>query len=216
MLVPAAHVPTYGVASSCHTGTWASATVVCRPPKTAATFSRSTSSRAIVTPFCGFPSSSRTTSSSLRPPSTPPLPLTSSRAICKPRLIASPEAAEPPDTAAASPSLIGACWAAGAPARAATTASVSSVSHPRLIESLLGRRRALPASWASARRPARMLYADFAEEARDLRLHFRAVRAVGKMAAALDDGQPRARDRVGQPLRHRDRRKVVLAARDDQ
>ena len=41
-LVPAAHVPMYGVLSSCQTGTWASATVVWRPPKTAATFSRST------------------------------------------------------------------------------------------------------------------------------------------------------------------------------
>src|SRR5215470_244945 len=216
MLVPAAHVPTYGVASSCHTGTWASATVVCRPPKTAVTFSRSTSSRAIVTPFCGLPSSSRTTSSSLRPPSTPPLAFTSSMAICRPRLIASPEAAEPPDTAAARPSLIVACWAAGAPASATSTIRVSGVSHPRLIESLLEQRRALPALRASAGRPARLLYADFGEEARDRRLHVRAMRSIGEVAAALDDGQLRARDRVGYPAGHRHRREVILAAGDHQ
>src|SRR3989442_6978243 len=201
MLVPAAHVPMYGVASSCQTGTWASATVVCRPPKTAATFSRSTSSRAIVTPFCGLPSSSRTTSSSLRPPSRPPLALTSSMAICKPRLIASPDAAEPPDTAAASPTLIGGCWAAGAPASMASTVSVSSVASARVIDKppwrpCLDRGPAI-------RRPARLLYADFREKACDRRLHLGPVPAVGQVAAALDDGEAGARKSPPAPAGHR-------------
>src|SRR5713226_486838 len=70
----------------------------------------------MVTPFCGLPSSSRTTSSSFRPPSTPPLALISSMAIWSPRLMASPEAAEPPDTAAESPILTGSLdWASAGP-----------------------------------------------------------------------------------------------------
>src|SRR5712692_3879662 len=122
MLVPAAHAPMYGVLSSCQTGTWARATVVCSPPNTATTFSRSTSSRAMVTPFCGLPSSSRTTSSSFRPPSTPPFALISSMAICSPRLMASPEAAEPPERAAESPILTGSLdWASAGPVAASTS-----------------------------------------------------------------------------------------------
>src|SRR5712691_9087382 len=152
MLVPAAHAPMYGVFSSCHTGTWARATVVCSPPKTATTFSRSTSSRAMVTPFCGLPSSSRTTSSSFRPPSTPPLALISSMAICSPRLMASPEAAEPPETAAESPILTGSLdWAsAGAVAASATDMSEAMTTAKRCMRSslrgrglLLGRRDAV-------------------------------------------------------------------------
>src|SRR6202795_1159296 len=140
MLVPAAQAPMYGVLSSCHTGTCASATVVCRPPKTAATFSRSTSSRAIVTPFWGLPSSSRMTSSSLRPPSTPPLALISSMAIWSPRLIASPEAAEPPETAADSPILTGSFdWASAGPtALSATASTMERSTETRRILNLLG------------------------------------------------------------------------------
>src|SRR4051812_34285502 len=104
-------------------------------------------------------------------------------AICKPRLIASPEAAEPPDTAAATPSLIGGGWAPGTPASVARAASVSSVASARFIDE---------PPWAApcldrGQRPgvrARMLYADFVEEARDLGLHLGAVRAIGKVAAA--------------------------------
>src|SRR5262245_61712130 len=131
MLVPAAHAPLYGVLSSAHTGTWASATVVWRPPNTTVAFSRSTSSRAMVTPLAGLPSSSRITISSLRPPRTPPLAFTSSMAIWIPRLIASPEAAEPPETAAASPILMGSLDWAPTPATSVASARVEPASTAR-------------------------------------------------------------------------------------
>src|SRR5947207_1895779 len=69
MFVAAAHVPTYGTFSSWNTGSIARPTGECRPPNTATAFSRSMTSRAAVTPLDGLPSSSRTTSSILRPPS---------------------------------------------------------------------------------------------------------------------------------------------------
>ena len=59
----------------------ASDTGVSRPPNSTATFSLNSSSRAAITPLAGVASSSRRTSSSLRPPSTPPLALISSIAI---------------------------------------------------------------------------------------------------------------------------------------
>src|SRR5262245_30542271 len=82
------------------TGEWS-------PPKTATTPSRSMTSRAAVTPLAGLPSSSRVTSSTFRPPSRPPRALISSMATVSPRLIASPESAEPPDRAATRATLIG-------------------------------------------------------------------------------------------------------------
>ena len=105
--VAAAHVPTYGTLSSWNTGSIASPTGECRPPNTATAFSRSMTSRAPVTPFEGLPSSSRTTSSSVRPESSPPRALISSMATLRPRLMASPESAEPPDIAATSATVIG-------------------------------------------------------------------------------------------------------------
>src|SRR5574341_345553 len=93
----------------------------CSPPNTATAFSRSITSRAAVTPFWGWPSSSRITSSSLRPPSRPPLALTSSMATVSPRLMASPERAEPPEVAATNATLMDGCDCAGArPTPAAT------------------------------------------------------------------------------------------------
>src|SRR5712664_4859775 len=93
-----------------------------------------------ISPFCGLPSSSRTTSSSFRPPSTPPLALISSMAIRSPRLVASPEAAEPPDTAAESPILTGSLdWASAGPAVVHATASrMVSIAERRLMRILLG------------------------------------------------------------------------------
>src|SRR3954468_1265954 len=79
----------------------------CKPPNTATAFSRSMTSRAAVTPFDGLPSSSRRTSSILRPPRTPPFALISSMATVRPRLMASPESAEPPDSAATSATTTG-------------------------------------------------------------------------------------------------------------
>src|SRR6266436_3899975 len=107
MLVAAAHVPTYGTFSSWKTGSMASPTGECRPPNTATAFSRSITSRAAVTPLPGLPSSSRITSSSFDPPSTPPLALISSMATVSPRLMASPDSADPPDVAATSATFTG-------------------------------------------------------------------------------------------------------------
>ena len=96
-------------------GTMAIDTGVSRPPKSTATFSLKISSRAAITPLAGFASSSRRTSSSLRPPSRPPLALISSMATCRPREIASPASADWPDSAVTRPILIGsaACSDAG-------------------------------------------------------------------------------------------------------
>src|SRR5262249_54734462 len=90
-----------------NTGSMARPTGEWMPPNTTTAFSRSITSRAAVTPFPGLPSSSRMTSSILRPPSTPPLALISSMATVSPRLIASPESAEPPDMAATSATITG-------------------------------------------------------------------------------------------------------------
>src|SRR5215813_5461649 len=125
MPVAAAHGPTYGTFSSWNTGSMARPTGEWIPPNTTTAFSRSITSRAAVTPFPGLPSSSRMTSSILRPPSTPPLALISSMATVSPRLIASPESAEPPDMAATSATTTGGlvCWA-GAVVAVRATASV--------------------------------------------------------------------------------------------
>src|SRR5262249_33106351 len=123
--VAAAQGPTYGTFSSWNTGSIARPTGEGIPPNTTTAFSRSMTSRAAVTPFPGLPSSSRMTSSILRPPSTPPLTLISSMATVSPRLIASPESAEPPDMAATSATTTGslACCA-GAMVAVSATASV--------------------------------------------------------------------------------------------
>src|ERR1700674_301000 len=77
------------------------------PPNTAATPSLKISSRAAMMPLGGLDSSSRCTSSIWRPPSSPPLALISSIAMESPRVMASPDWAEAPDSAAISPILIG-------------------------------------------------------------------------------------------------------------
>src|SRR5262249_48302721 len=86
-------------------GTIAIDTGVSRPPKSAATFSRCTSSRAATTPLAGLLSSSRTTNSTFLP-RTPPFALISSIATDRPRTIASPDLADWPDIAATRPSLM--------------------------------------------------------------------------------------------------------------
>ena len=96
----------------------ASATGVSMPPNMATTFSLEISSRAATTPLGGTDSSSRWISSSLRPPSRPPLALISSMAMVSPRVIASPDWAEAPDRAATWPILIGSCAVAGSAATA--------------------------------------------------------------------------------------------------
>jgi hypothetical protein len=94
--VPAAQGPTKGTFSWLMMGTMAIDTGVSRPPKSTATFSLKISSRAATTPLAGLPSSSRRTSSSLRPPSRPPLALISSMAMLMPRVKASPACADWP------------------------------------------------------------------------------------------------------------------------
>src|SRR6266446_1860534 len=94
-----------GIFSLLKSGTIASETGVSIPPKMAATFSLKMSSRAATTPLGGLDSSSRCTSSSMRPPSTPPLALISSMATASPRVIASPDWAAAPESAAMCPIL---------------------------------------------------------------------------------------------------------------
>ncbi len=106
MPVAAAQTPMNGFFSALAIGTMASDTGESMPPKSAATCSLKISSRAAVTPFEGFDSSSRRTSSSVRPPTTPPLALISSMATVSPRVMASPEAADWPERAARAPSAI--------------------------------------------------------------------------------------------------------------
>src|SRR5215475_4791767 len=184
----------------------------------------------MVTPFCGLPSSSRTTSSSLRPPSTPPPPLTSSIAIASPRLMASPEAADPPDTAAARPSFTDGCCASGTPVSSATaTTATDTISLPLILSSstrgsIAGSprsspfvaRSAVPSTPAPGAGAAAMLYADLRQEAGDRRLHVGAMGAVGKVAAALDHVQPGGRNGLGHTARHGDGGEMVLAAADDE
>src|SRR5215813_4664334 len=90
-------------------GTVANATGESIPPNRATTFSLEISSRAATTPLGGTDSSSRCSNSILRPPSTPPLALISSMARDKPRVIASPDWADPPESAATWPILMGSC-----------------------------------------------------------------------------------------------------------
>src|SRR5574339_63271 len=80
------------------------------------------SSRAALTPLGGLDSSSRRTSSSLRP-STPPFALISSIAMVRPRVIASPDWADGPLSAATRPILIGSA-ACARPAAAASSAAM--------------------------------------------------------------------------------------------
>ncbi len=95
-------------------GTMAIDTGVSRPPNSTATFSLKISSRAATTPLAGLPSSSRLTSSTLRPPSRPPFALISSIATLSPRVIASPACADWPDKAVTRPILmVSAACAAG-------------------------------------------------------------------------------------------------------
>jgi hypothetical protein len=96
-----------GFFSALASGTMASDTGESMPPKSAATASLKISSRAAVTPLEGLDSSSRRISSIFRPPSTPPLALISSIATDSPRVMASPEAADWPDSAATSPIFTG-------------------------------------------------------------------------------------------------------------
>ena len=119
--VPAAQGPMNGTLASFMIGTMAIDTGVSRPPNSTATFSLNTSSRAASTPLAGVASSSRRSSSNLRP-STPPAAFNSSIAICRPRVRASPARADWPERAVTRPILMGSCaWAAG---RAAQQASV--------------------------------------------------------------------------------------------
>src|ERR1700733_6913689 len=106
MPVPAAHTPIYTRFSLLSTGTIASDTGVSMPPTIAAT-SSAINSRAAINPLGGLDSSSRCTSTSVRPPRSPPLALISSIASCSPRVIASPDCADAPDNAAIWPILIG-------------------------------------------------------------------------------------------------------------
>ena len=106
-------------------GTIANDTGVSMPPKTAAT-SAETSSRAAIKPLGGFDSSSRCTSSSMRPPRSPPLALISSIASDNPRVIASPDCAEAPESAATWPILIGSAAYAEAAPNIASAAPIAS------------------------------------------------------------------------------------------
>src|SRR5207245_10503577 len=125
MPVPAAHTPMKRVFSLLTSGTIANDTGVSIPPKIAATFSWKMSSRAAISPFGGFDSSSLWMSSSLRPPSTPPLSLISSIARASPRVIASPDCAEAPDKAATCPIFTGSAANAVAAANDNRTAVAS-------------------------------------------------------------------------------------------
>src|SRR6478609_374923 len=106
-------------------GTIAIETGVSRPPNSAVTFSRCTSSRAASTPLAGLLSSSRTSNSTFLP-STPPLALISSMASESPRTIASPDLADWPDMAATRPSLTVSWAATGAAANRAIKPSAAS------------------------------------------------------------------------------------------
>src|SRR5215469_5870228 len=108
MGVPAAQTARYGTFSLLTMGTVANATGESIPPNRATTFSLEISSRAATTPLGGTDSSSRCSNSILRPPSTP-LALISSMARDKPRVIASPDWADPPESAATWPILMGSC-----------------------------------------------------------------------------------------------------------
>ena len=103
----------------------ASDTGVSMPPKTATT-SAEASSRAAIKPLGGFNSSSRCTSSSMRPPRSPPLALISSIASDNPRVIASPDCAEAPESAATWPILIGSAASAEAVPSTANAAPIAS------------------------------------------------------------------------------------------
>src|SRR3989454_7165349 len=156
MPVAAAQGPTYGTFSSWNTGSIARPTGEWIPPNTTTAFSRSMTSRAAVTPFPGLPSSSRITSSILRPPSTPPLALISSMATVSPRLIASPESAEPPDMAATSATTTGglACCA-GAVVAVSATANVRRRTVRRNPERRIEPPELrLPRRWAVTSRPS--------------------------------------------------------------
>ena len=143
--VPAAHGPMNGTFASFMIGTIASDTGVSSPPNSTATFSLNTSSRAAITPFAGVASSSRRMSSNLRPLSTPPLAFSSSIAIVRPRVIASPARADWPDSAVTRPILIGSCAAAGsaAPPTAAARASFRNVRRWNMTPSLSKKRAPL-------------------------------------------------------------------------
>ena len=78
-----------------------------------------------MTPFAGVASSSRRTSSNLRPFSTPPFAFSSSIAMVRPRVIASPARADWPDSAVTRPILIGSCAAAGSAAAPSATAAAT-------------------------------------------------------------------------------------------
>src|ERR1700686_1339289 len=106
-----------GTCAAFTTGTIASDTGLSIPPNRMAQPSLSISSRAAVWPLAGFDSSSRRTSSSIRPPSTPPLALISSIAMVRPRVIPSPDLADCPDSAATKPILTGSAAKAGRPMR---------------------------------------------------------------------------------------------------
>ena len=140
--VPAAHGPMNGTFSSFTIGTIASETGVSRPPKSTATFSLKTSSRAAMTPFAGVASSSRRISSNLRPSSTPPLAFSSSIAMVRPRVIASPARADWPESAVTRPILIGSWAAAGSAAApiAAATATCRNVRRWNMYPSLWKKR----------------------------------------------------------------------------
>ncbi len=113
ILVAAAQTPMKGTFAEFTRGTMASETGLSMPPKRIAAPSLSINSRAAVCPLAGFDSSSRRTSSSILPPSTPPLALISSIAIASPRLIPSPDLADGPESAATKPTLTGSAAIAG-------------------------------------------------------------------------------------------------------
>src|SRR5215813_11697782 len=156
MPVAAAHGPTYGTFSSWNTGSMARPTGEWIPPNTTTAFSRSITSRAAVTPFPGLPSSSRMTSSIFRPPSRPPLALISSMATVSPRLIASPESAEPPDMAATSATTTGGlvCCAGAVVAVSATASVRSSTVRENSERRIEPPELRLPHRWAVTSRPS--------------------------------------------------------------
>src|ERR1700760_3388315 len=146
----------YGTLLWLANGTIAIDTGVSRPPNSAATFSRCTSSRAATTPLAGLLSSSRTTSSTFLP-STPPLALISSMATDRPRTMASPDLADWPDMAATRPNLTVSSASAGAErTRAAPTKSarrdrhfaVTDMGAPPLIRSADSQ---APCQWRDSR-----------------------------------------------------------------
>src|SRR5262249_13173572 len=135
MPVPAAHTAMYGTFSLLMTGTVAKATGESMPPNRATTFAFAISSRAATTPLGGTDSSSRWINSILRPPRSPPLALISSMARLRPRVMASPDWAEPPESAATWPILMGSSADEDVGA-APTTASVALAPNPIATASL--------------------------------------------------------------------------------